>query len=82
MWVSGIMQGLMWREYDEAGLPRLLLRRDRRGHAPLLPDPRARRRFSTSPAALLMAFNVWKTIRGDLRQERADGRPARRQPAQ
>ena len=33
-----------------AGLPRLLLRRDRRGDASLLRDPRARRRCSTSPA--------------------------------
>ena len=24
--------------------------------------------------ALLMAFNVWKTIRGDVRQETPDGR--------
>ena len=47
---SGIMQGLMWREYDAARLPRLLLRRDRRGDASLLRDPRARRRCSTSPA--------------------------------
>ena len=36
MWVSGIMQGLMWREYDDPGLPGLLLRRDRGGHVPLL----------------------------------------------
>ena len=50
MWVSGIMQGLMWREYDDLGLPRLFLRRDRGGHAPLLCDPGARRRVLSRPA--------------------------------
>ncbi len=30
MWVSGIMEGLMWRAYNAARLPRKLLRRDRR----------------------------------------------------
>ena len=44
MWVAGIMQGLMWRAYNALGLPRILLRRDRRGHAALLPDPGDRRR--------------------------------------
>jgi cytochrome c oxidase cbb3-type subunit I len=44
MWVSGILQGLMWRAYTSARLPRILLHRDRRGDASLLRDPRARRR--------------------------------------
>ena len=44
MWVSGIMQGLMWRSYDQSRLPAILLRRDRGRDAPLLPDPRFRRR--------------------------------------
>ena len=44
MWVSGIMQGLMWRAYDLARLPRILLRRDRRGDASVLHHPRAGRR--------------------------------------
>ena len=44
MWVSGIMQGLMWRAYDDAGFLQLLVRRDGRGHASLLRHPRARRR--------------------------------------
>ena len=33
MWVSGIMQGLMWRAYDELGFLAILLRRDGRGDA-------------------------------------------------
>ena len=33
MWVAGIMQGLMWREYGRGRLPRLRLRRSRRGDA-------------------------------------------------
>ena len=62
MWVSGIMQGLMWREYDAQRLPRVLLRRDRRGHASLLRDPRARAACCSSPGALIMAYNIWMTI--------------------
>ena len=41
---SGIMQGLMWRAYTELGFLEYSLRRDRRGDAPVLRHPRARRR--------------------------------------
>ena len=44
MWVAGIMQGLMWRAYTRAGLPRIFLRRNDAGAAPDVCHPRARRR--------------------------------------
>ena len=44
MWISGIMQGLMWRAYDHLGFLQYLVRRDGRGDASLLRDPRLRRR--------------------------------------
>ena len=45
MWVAGILQGLMWRAYTAARLPRIFLRRDGGGDASLLHHPRARRRL-------------------------------------
>jgi cbb3-type cytochrome oxidase subunit 1 len=39
MWVSGIMQGLMWRAYDHLGFLEYV-RRNGRGHASLLRHPR------------------------------------------
>ena len=44
MWVSGILQGLMWRCLYQPRLPRIFLHRDRPGDASVLCDPRARRR--------------------------------------
>ena len=44
MWISGIMQGLMWRAYDDYRQPAVFLRRIRRRHASLLRDARLGRR--------------------------------------
>jgi len=68
MWISGIMQGLMWRAYDQFGFlqysfvetvaamhPYYLIRAS--GGALFL------------LGSLIMAYNVWRTIRGDVRQE-------------
>jgi cytochrome c oxidase cbb3-type subunit I len=68
MWVSGIMQGLMWREYDEQGFlvysfvetvdamhPYYLIRA--LGGALYL------------AGAVIMTFNLVKTVRGDIRKE-------------
>ncbi len=68
MWVSGIMQGLMWREYDDQGFlvysfaettaamhPYYVLRTI--GGAMYL------------AGALVMAFNIYMTIRGQVREE-------------
>ena len=80
MWVSGIMQGLMWREYGDDGYlvysfaetvaamhPYYVLRM--LGGAMFL------------AGALIMAFNVYKTIRGDVRREVPMGTPTL-QPAE
>jgi cytochrome c oxidase cbb3-type subunit 1 len=77
MWVSGIMEGLMWREYDEQGYlvysfvetvqakyPYYVLRM-LGGLLYLL-------------GALVMAFNIYKTIRGDVRSEVPMGTEAAR----
>ena len=68
MWVAGIMQGLMWREFNPEGYlvysfaevvaamhPYYLIR--------LLGG------LLYLSGSLLMAYNVWRTIRGDLRRE-------------
>jgi cytochrome c oxidase cbb3-type subunit 1 len=83
MWVSGIMQGLMWREYDELGfLVYSFVETVAAMHPYYL--IRALGGAFYLGGALIMAFNVWKTIRGDLRQERAMGAilPANIQPAE
>jgi cytochrome c oxidase cbb3-type subunit I len=75
MWVTGIMEGLMWREYGADGylvnsfaetvaakFPMYLLR----GFGGVL----------YLSGGLIMAFNVWQTIAGNLRQEEPLGGPA------
>jgi cytochrome c oxidase cbb3-type subunit 1 len=72
MWVSGIMQGLMWREYDDLGfLVYSFVETVQAMHPYYL--IRALGGLFYLTGALLMAFNVWKTIVGDIRQERAMG---------
>src|SRR3954453_22024280 len=72
MWVSGIMQGLMWREYDGLGfLVYSFVETVAAMHPYYL--IRALGGLFYLTGAPIMAFNVWKTIRGDLRQERAMG---------
>ena len=68
MWVSGIMQGLMWREYDEQGflvysfvetvaaMHPYYLMRTVGGSLYLI-------------GGLVMAWNVWQTIKGRTREE-------------
>ncbi len=81
MWVSGIMQGLIWREYGEDGYlvysfaetvaamhPYYVLRI--LGGAMYL------------AGALIMAFNIYKTIRGDVRREVPMGGAQTLQPAE
>ena len=63
MWVSGIMQGLMWRAYDN-GRARILLRRD--AWKPCIPTTSSARSAGVLYLAggFIMAYNVWRTIRG------------------
>jgi len=81
MWVSGIMQGLMWREYDQEGfLVYSFVETVEAMHPYYL--IRVLGGLLYLIGGLLMAFNVWKTIRGDIRQETPMGAPAAHQPAQ
>ncbi len=68
MWVSGIMQGLMWREYDDQGF---LVYSFVESTAAMHPYyvMRALGGLLYLSGLLLMIFNVWKTIRGDVREE-------------
>jgi cytochrome c oxidase cbb3-type subunit 1 len=68
MWVSGIMQGLMWREYDSQGF---LVYSFVETVAAMHPYYvlRALGGLLYLLGTLVMVFNVYKTIRGDLREE-------------
>jgi cytochrome c oxidase cbb3-type subunit 1 len=68
MWVSGIMQGLMWREYDEQGF---LVYSFAESVAAMHPYyvMRALGGGLYLAGALVMAWNIFMTIRGHLREE-------------
>jgi cytochrome c oxidase cbb3-type subunit 1 len=80
MWVSGIMQGLMWREYDSQGF---LVYSFAETVAALHPYyvMRALGGLLYLAGGLVMAFNVFMTIRGHVRSERPMPAPAQLQPA-
>ncbi|HEY9056957.1 MAG TPA: cytochrome-c oxidase, cbb3-type subunit I [Aurantimonas sp.] len=81
MWVSGIMQGLMWREYDDQGY---LVYSFAETIAAMYPYYVLRMLGGLLylTGALVMAFNIYKTIRGDVRVEAPMGRQtAAAQPA-
>ena len=68
MWVSGIMQGLMWREYDANGF---LVYSFAETSAAMHPYYvlRVLGGLLYLVGLVVMIFNVWKTIRGDVRAE-------------
>ncbi|MEO9625070.1 MAG: cytochrome-c oxidase, cbb3-type subunit I [Qipengyuania citrea] len=68
MWVSGIMQGLMWREYGADGY---LVYSFAETVAAMHPYYVLRMLGGLMylAGALIMAFNVYKTIRGEIRSE-------------
>ncbi|NCU11442.1 MAG: cytochrome-c oxidase, cbb3-type subunit I [Sphingomonadaceae bacterium] len=68
MWVAGIMQGLMWREY---GADNYLVNSFAETVAALHPMYLARAfgGILYLSGALIMAYNVWMTVAGKLRQE-------------
>jgi cytochrome c oxidase cbb3-type subunit I len=70
MWVAGIMQGLMWREYGADGY---LVYSFVETVAAMFPMYviRAAGGAMYLTGALIMVFNVWKTIAGYQRQEKA-----------
>ncbi|ACI94447.1 cytochrome c oxidase, Cbb3-type, subunit I [Afipia carboxidovorans OM5] len=69
MWVSGIMQGLMWREYDEQGF---LVYSFAETVAAMHPYyvMRVTGGVFYLAGGFLMAWNVYQTIRGRVRDER------------
>ena len=69
MWVSGIMQGLMWREYDEQGF---LVYSFAETVAAMHPYyvMRVTGGMFYLAGGFLMAWNVYQTIRGRVRDER------------
>jgi cytochrome c oxidase cbb3-type subunit 1 len=79
MWVSGITQGLMWREYDEQGF---LVYSFAETVAALHPYyiARAAGGLLYLTGALVMAFNIGMTIAGKTRNERAIVVPVRLEP--
>ncbi len=66
MWVSGIMQGLMWREYDANGFLVYSFAETVEAMHPYYAI-RALGGLFYLTGGLLMAFNVWQTIKGNVR---------------
>jgi len=65
MWVSGIMQGLMWRSYDSMGFLEYSFVETVMAMHPYY----MMRAFGGAlylSGALIMAYNFWRTIRGDV----------------
>jgi cytochrome c oxidase cbb3-type subunit I len=68
MWVSGITQGLMWREYDAQGfLVYSFAETVAALHPTTSPAPSA---AALPRGRLVMAYNIWMTIAGKVRDER------------
>jgi cytochrome c oxidase cbb3-type subunit 1 len=68
MWVSGIMQGLMWRSYDSQGFLEYSFAETVEAMHPFYVI-RALGGLLFVLGALVMAYNVYRTWRGDLREE-------------
>jgi cytochrome c oxidase cbb3-type subunit 1 len=68
MWVAGITQGLMWREYDDQGF---LVNSFIESVSAVHPEYVMRTAGGGLylAGALVMAYNLWRTIRGDVRVE-------------
>jgi cytochrome c oxidase cbb3-type subunit 1 len=65
MWVSGIMQGLMWRSYDEMGFLQYSFVETVMAMHPFY-IIRVMGGVLYLSGALIMVYNFWKTIRGDI----------------
>ena len=66
MWVSGIMQGLMWRAYDELGFLQYSFVESVEAMHPYY-IIRALGGILFLLGALIMVYNLWRTMRGDIR---------------
>src|SRR5262249_17236450 len=68
MWVSGILQGLMWRSFDKLGfLEYSFIETVQAMHPFYLIRAFGGGLFLLG--ALIMAYNLWRTARGDVRAE-------------
>ncbi len=77
MWVSGILQGLMWRAYDSLGFLEYSFVETVEAMHPFYVI-RALGGVLYLIGALIMVYNCWRTIRGDVREERRIGAPVGR----
>jgi cytochrome c oxidase cbb3-type subunit 1 len=68
MWVSGIMQGLMWRAYDHLGFLQYSFIETVEAMHPFYVI-RALGGILFLTGALIMTYNLWRTARGDVRAE-------------
>jgi cytochrome c oxidase cbb3-type subunit 1 len=68
MWVSGIMQGLMWRAYDHLGFLQYSFVETVEAMHPFYVI-RALGGILFLTGALIMTYNLWRTARGDVRAE-------------
>ncbi|HEY2659918.1 MAG TPA: cytochrome-c oxidase, cbb3-type subunit I [Caulobacteraceae bacterium] len=67
MWVSGIMEGLMWREYTPEGfLAYSFIQTVEAKHVAFVVRALGGGMYLTG--TLIMAYNLWRTIRGDVRK--------------
>jgi cytochrome c oxidase cbb3-type subunit 1 len=65
MWISGIMQGLMWRAYDDLGFLQYSFVETVAAMHPYYVI-RAAGGILFLTAALIMVYNLWRTARGDI----------------
>ncbi|MGE0253079.1 MAG: cytochrome-c oxidase, cbb3-type subunit I [Alphaproteobacteria bacterium] len=70
MWVSGIMQGLMWRAYNELGFLEYSFVETVEAMHPFY-FIRALGGVLFLAGALIMTYNLWRTVRGDVREGEA-----------
>ena len=73
MWVSGIMQGLMWRAYDELGFLQYSFVESVAAMHPFYAIRMLGGVFFLS-GGLLMAYNMWRTVRSQPETVGVDGR--------
>jgi cytochrome c oxidase cbb3-type subunit 1 len=80
MWVAGVTQGLMWREYDDQGF---LVNSFIETVSAIHPEyvMRTAGGLLYLAGALIMAYNIWRTIRGDV-AEAVKQEPSAVQPAE
>ena len=75
MWVAGITQGLMWREYDDQGfLVNSFIETVTAIHPEYVMRTFGGLLYLTG--ALVMVYNVWRTIRGDVLESEKSPIPA------